>query len=189
VKEFHLPNGEHCEVMDIRHFVNQLRKQNINFVEILYTQYNWVNENYEDIWTSVFHAYKECISKYDMNKTVKSISGQTLHTLSQGLKDGKKVSNGLRLLYFLKSYLNGVDYLSSIYPDEINRAEMKRLKAIPELESDALGKKIEEDIKKLVEDFDNGEYADLSSDFSRDRLDTIMNNGILRLIRKRDDND
>ena len=38
-KEIHLANGEHCEVKDIRELVKMFKKQNINFLEILYTDY------------------------------------------------------------------------------------------------------------------------------------------------------
>ena len=36
-KEIHLANNEHCEVKDIRELVKMFKKQNINFLEILYT--------------------------------------------------------------------------------------------------------------------------------------------------------
>ena len=42
-REIHLANGEHCEVMDIRHLIDNFKKQNINFVEVLYTEYCYIN--------------------------------------------------------------------------------------------------------------------------------------------------
>ena len=57
-KELHLPNGEHCEVKDIREFVKNLYKQNINFVEVLFTDYKVINELYKDLWYEVFYEYR-----------------------------------------------------------------------------------------------------------------------------------
>ena len=45
--EIHLANEEHCEVKDIREIVNMFKKQNINFVEILFTEYKWINPLYQ----------------------------------------------------------------------------------------------------------------------------------------------
>ena len=39
------PNGEHCEIKDIREMVKNFKKQNINFTEILFTKFNWINPN------------------------------------------------------------------------------------------------------------------------------------------------
>ena len=36
--------------MDIRHLVQNFRKQNINFIEILYTNACWINYDYKEIW-------------------------------------------------------------------------------------------------------------------------------------------
>ncbi|MBQ5919289.1 MAG: nucleotidyltransferase domain-containing protein [Lachnospiraceae bacterium] len=38
-KELHLENGEHCVVKDIREILNEFKKQNVNFLEILVTDY------------------------------------------------------------------------------------------------------------------------------------------------------
>ena len=45
---------EHCEVKDIREMVNMFKKQNINFIEILYTQYKWINPTYLNLWNKYF---------------------------------------------------------------------------------------------------------------------------------------
>ena len=37
---------EHCEVKDIREFIKMFEKQNINFIEILFTEYKWVNPKF-----------------------------------------------------------------------------------------------------------------------------------------------
>ena len=37
--EYKIPNGELCNVMDIRHYINNLLKQSINFLETLFSNY------------------------------------------------------------------------------------------------------------------------------------------------------
>ena len=44
-KELHLED-EHIEVKDIRELRNMFLKQNINFIEILYTDYNKISKEY-----------------------------------------------------------------------------------------------------------------------------------------------
>lgn len=107
--EIELENGEHCDIKDIREIVKNFKKQNINYLEILFTEYYWINPIYEGIWNR-FITYRNSIVNYDINKCVQSISGQAIHTLKQGKTDGKKISNGLRLLDFLERYLSGVPY-------------------------------------------------------------------------------
>lgn len=93
-KEIHLPNDEHCEVKDIREMVKQFRKQNINFIEILFTKYKIINLRYANTWHEYFISQNESIARYDECKCLKSISGQAKHTIRQNPKDGKKISNG-----------------------------------------------------------------------------------------------
>ena len=127
-REIHLENGEHCEVKDIREIVNMFKKQNINFLEILYTEYKWLNPIYKRQWEIYFEENREIIIHYDTNKTVKSICGQAIHTLKQNPTDGKKVANGLRLLRFLENFLAGVNYSDCIVLPEEERQRIINLK-------------------------------------------------------------
>lgn len=113
VEEF---GDEKIEVKDIRLYREQLMKQNINFVEVLFTDYFYVNPKYEALFNKYFIETRELIASYDLNKTVKSISGQAEHTLLQDPTDNKKLYNGFRLKYFLEHYLNENPYLECIQP-------------------------------------------------------------------------
>ena len=124
VKELRLYNDEHCEVMNIIHLVKNFRKQNTNFIEILYTKYCWINPFYENLWKENFLNQKEYISHYDMNKCLQSICGQAISTLNQNPLDGKKCGNGRRLQYFLTRYLNGEEYSTCI---KLNNTVIKEI--------------------------------------------------------------
>ena len=98
---------EHCEVKDIREFIKMFEKQNINFIEILFTEYKWVNPKFQKLWKDYFINNKEEIARYDINQTIRSIVGQTKHTIKQNPTNGKKIANGYRLLRFLDKYTDG----------------------------------------------------------------------------------
>lgn len=121
--------------MDVRHFVNNLKKQNINFVEVLYTNYYWLNPVYNTIWIDRFLKYKDLISHYNMRRCVSSIFGQAKHTLSQNHYNGKKVGNGLRLMYFLSHYAEGEPYEKCLIPNETIRNVNRHMKSQNVLDS------------------------------------------------------
>ena len=45
-----LPNNEHLDIKDIRLYFDNFKKQNINFIEILFSPYYIVNPKYRDLW-------------------------------------------------------------------------------------------------------------------------------------------
>ena len=95
---------EHCEVKDIREMVKMFEKQNINFIETLFTEYKWVNPRFQELWDKFFIFKREAIARYDMSQAIKSIVSQTKHTIKQNPINGKKIANGYRLLRFLDKY-------------------------------------------------------------------------------------
>lgn len=104
VHEFELPNGEKCVAMDIRHLIDNLKKQNINYVEVLFTKHNWVNPDYESVWASLL-AIKEKIAFYDRNRAVQSMAHQALHTLKQDPFNDKKYAQAMYISHFLHEYI------------------------------------------------------------------------------------
>lgn len=111
-------NEEHIEVKDIREMRNMFMEQNINFIEILYTEYYILNPKYASLWQVYFVNNREVIAHYDRQKTVASIGGQLLHTLKQNPTDNKKLYNAYRLYYFLENYLNNKVYLDCLHVDQ-----------------------------------------------------------------------
>ena len=59
-----LPNNEHCDVKDIRLMFDCFRKQNVNFLEILFTEYKVMNQRYADLFKPMF-THNEMIARYD----------------------------------------------------------------------------------------------------------------------------
>lgn len=127
-KELRLENEEHIEIKDIRLFREMFMKQNINFLEILYTEYFILNPKYENLFNLYFINNREDIAHYDRGKALMSISGQLLHTLKQDQYDNKKLYNAARLYYFLEDYFKDLPYEKCLKPEGARTEELLSIK-------------------------------------------------------------
>lgn len=151
-EEIHLMNDEHCEVKDIREIINMFKKQNINFLEILFTEYKWFgNPFYKVLWEVYFTNWNEHITHYSVNKTIQSICGQAIHTIKQNPMDGKKIANGYRLLRFLEKYLTGENYRNCIVLPEEDRRVIIDLKTQVTKPNEEYGKNLIAEFEKIKE--------------------------------------
>lgn len=133
-KHLHIPRdveGEYevCECMTIQHMCANWKKQNPNFLEILFTEFFIVNPAYARQWDNFRFEWREKIARYDIRQGILSVAHQAIHTIKQNPMDGKKIGNGYRLLHLLHSYDWGNSYGSCLVPLEDERAQIKRLKA------------------------------------------------------------
>lgn len=181
-REIHLENGEHCEIKDIREIVKNFRKQNINFIEILYTDYCWVNPKYKDIWNEQYIEIRDLISHYDPLKCIESITKQALHTISQGRTNGKKISNALRFIRFLMKYIKSDSYYSCLTVPTQYAEWHRNLKKIEVLSDTLLAYNAENILTEILENIE--EYASQVRQSSQDVVDNTMNIGIIRLVKR-----
>lgn len=107
---------EHIDIKDIRLLRENFMKQNINFTELLFTEYRILNPKYEDLFNLYFVSQRENIVRFDRAKTIKSIGEQLRHTVKQNPTDNKKLYNAKRLFFFLQNYLKDKPYLECIQP-------------------------------------------------------------------------
>lgn len=70
-------NDEHIDFKDIRLYINTFRKQNINFLEILFTQYKIINPLYASEWNRLVEA-REDIAHYNPYRAVKALKGMAM---------------------------------------------------------------------------------------------------------------
>lgn|GEM_PF-3834756 len=85
--DYHFENGEICSIQDIRHFAEKgLKNQNINFLEILFTDYVVFGDNeiLYTVWNSCFNLYKEDIAGCNLPVMFKSLYGQAKHSKTYG---------------------------------------------------------------------------------------------------------
>ena len=71
-----LPNNEHIDLKDIRIMLDTFLKQNVNFIEILFTKFKVLNPKYKDLIQPLFDN-KESIARYDFNKALNCQMGMS----------------------------------------------------------------------------------------------------------------
>lgn len=118
-----LENNEHIDLKDIRLMFDCFKKQNINFVEILFTEYKILNPKYESFWQRLIDN-NELIAHYNNYVAVNCMAGMALEkykalehpypaTIDKIEKygyDGKQLSHQLRIKEFIKRYVVGEKY-------------------------------------------------------------------------------
>ena len=130
--------GEHIEVKDIRLMCQMWKKQNMNFLEILYTKFFVLNPKYADIFNQTFILYRSNISAYNIHQMIQSTIGQIKSTMKQAMAEttdpaavGKKIANCFRLCFFCNDFLenNLTHYQDAMYiSDEGTRQTLLHLK-------------------------------------------------------------
>ena len=140
-------NDEHTDWKDIRLYMETFRKQNLNFLEILFTDFYIVNPMYKEEWDRLVEA-REFIARMNPYRAVKSMKGIALekfHAMEHRYPskadivdkygyDGKQTSHQLRVWDYLRRYIAGEDYESCLHPTEslVPRImDYKRLSVIP----------------------------------------------------------
>ena len=123
-------DDEVCECMPIQHMVANWKKQNINFVEILFTPYKIINTLYEEEWNRfIVSGIKDDIAAYDIKKAVLSMANQALHTYRQNPNDFKKQMNMTRICASLHRLTEGWDYWHCIHFEDEVAEELRDIRA------------------------------------------------------------
>jgi len=124
-------NDEHIDLKDIRLMFQTFRKQNLNFMEILFTKYKIVNPMYEEYWAELVE-HNEKIAVYDpcgAVKTMKGIAMEKYHAMEHRYPakaeiidtwgyDPKQLHHLLRVREYLERYINGEKYADCLVSKE-----------------------------------------------------------------------
>ena len=122
-------NDEHIDLKDIRLYIQCFTKQNLNFLEILFTEYFITNPLYEEQWNRLVNA-REAIAHMNPYRAVKSMKGVALekyHAMEHPYPtkldliekygyDGKQVHHLIRVDDYLTRYINGESYKDCLKP-------------------------------------------------------------------------
>ncbi len=118
-----LENGEHLDAKDLRLYMDCFRKQNVNFVEVLFTEFKVVNSKYEKQWNRLVDA-REQVGRYNMRRALDCMVGMAYEKdkalchpypslvgkLEKYGYDGKQLSHCMRMYYFMTLYLASAPY-------------------------------------------------------------------------------
>ena len=126
-----LPSNEHIDIKDIRLMHDCFRGQNINWVEILFTRYKYINPEYTAIYQPMFDN-AERIAHYNNYKAVNCIAGMVFEKRKamchpyEGLRakiekygyDNKQLHHIVRCEEFLRRYIDGTPYAECLIPTD-----------------------------------------------------------------------
>lgn len=126
-------NNEHIDFKDIRLYMDMFRKQNINFIEILFTNYYIVNPKYKRYWQQLIDN-REAIGRYNPYVAIMCMAGHALEKykrLSWAYPsraeivqkygyDLKQLTHLLRIEDFLERYIAEEPYEDCIIPKNLN---------------------------------------------------------------------
>ena len=151
------PNNEHIDIKDIRLYFENFKKQNINFLEILFSEFYIINEKYHDLWDELV-ADRELVAHYNINQALRCMAGMLMEkkkalchpypTLIEKIEkygyDGKQLHHIIRMNNFIFAYGEGKPYEECLkyLP---NKEEMMKAKLNQYSLDDAL---------QMAEDFD-----------------------------------
>lgn len=174
----HRANDEHIDFKDIRLYMQTFRKQNLNFLEILFTPYKIINPRYEKDWNRLVEA-REAIAHMNRYRAVQSMKGIALekyHAMEHRYPskveiidkygyDGKQVSHLIRVYDYLLRYIAGEKYESCLIPSPYLRDKIiaYKLQEIPLDTARTEAKQYLEYIEQAVNDFsiEPGEDSDM----------------------------
>lgn len=124
-------NNEHIDFKDVRLYMECFYKQNLNFLEILFTPYFIVNGQYYDQWQRLIEA-RESIARMNEYRAVKSMKGialekyyamehaypSKLEVLAKYGYDPKQLHHLVRVDNYLTRYIGGESYEKCLVPDK-----------------------------------------------------------------------
>ena len=126
-------NEEHIDFKDIRLYMQTFRKQNLNFLEILFTPFYIINPKYKDEWMRLVNA-RESIANFNRYRGVQSMKGIALekfHAMEHPYPskidviakygyDPKQLHHLLRVEDYLERYIAGESYEKCLRPADPN---------------------------------------------------------------------
>lgn len=122
-------NDEHIDFKDIRLMLQTFKKQNLNFTEVLFTDYKIINPKYKCYWDTLIKN-REAIAHYNIYSAVKAMKGvalekyhalrhqypNKLEVLARYGYDPKQLHHLLRVEEYIYRYIKGEPYIDCLKP-------------------------------------------------------------------------
>ena len=137
-----LPSNEHVDFKDIRLMHDCFRKQNINFLEILFTKYRMMNPDYADLYQPMFDNAEEianynnyaklnclCGMVYEKAKAMEHPYPTLIDKIEKYGYDPKQLHHIVRCTSFMiDHFYYNESFKKSLYPDKLSRVMLVDLK-------------------------------------------------------------
>lgn len=188
-----LPTDEHIDIKDIRLMHECFRKQNINFIEILFTKYKYLNPVYEELYEPMFF-HREKIAHYNNYAAINCIAGMVFEkrkalchpypTIADKIEkygfDPKQLHHILRCQEFMLRYMLDEPYENCLIPRNKDiLIEIKSNCPYNVEQAVTIADKIVEAVKIYKQD-----YMDTHDVVIDKEVDEIMNNVLLNVLKK-----
>ena len=164
-------NEEHIDFKDVRNYLQTFRKQNLNFLEILYTPYKIINPLYQKEWERL-EENRDLISSLNEYRAVHSMKGLAMNKyaaiehpypskvniIAEHGYDGKQVHHLRRIEDFIERYIARKEpYEQLLHPSDNIRQELLDWKEhrYSLEETRAIADKSVEHIKQMVDKWDS----------------------------------
>lgn len=160
-------NDEHIDVKDIRLYIDTFRKQNLNFLEILFTKYFIIpNEQFKEQWNRLVKN-REAIAHYDVCKNVKAMMGvasekyfamehqypSRMGWINKFGYDPKQLHHLIRIKEYLLRYIAGEKYIDCMITNQADFLKDVKLGYYNLEEARELSTKIYNEIKETCDSF------------------------------------
>ena len=189
-------NNEHIDWKDIRLYMETFRKQNLNFLEILFTPYKQLNPLYKEQWNRLIAA-REYIARMNPWRAVKSMKGIALEKyfamehdypskvdiLAQYGYDPKQLHHLLRVGEYLERYIAGEPYQDCLHPHFPEHLKSVKLGKYNLDEARVIGKEAINHITQVADDF-CAKYEDCEDAAMRALLEDVQYNIIRIAVQK-----
>lgn len=193
-------NEEHTDWKDVRLYMETFRKQNLNFLEILFTDYYIVNPMYKEEWDRLIAA-GEFIARMNVYRAVKCMKGIALekyHAMEHRYPakidiidrygyDGKQVSHLIRVYDYLQRYIKGEPYKDCLVPSKELRKLIMDYKMLNVFDLDHARVEAKQYLDMIVELADEfcSNHADYEEAWICDLLEDVSYN-IMRISVERE---
>ena len=192
-------NDEHIDFKDVRLYMETFRKQNLNFLEILFTPFQIINPMYADEWNRLIEN-REAIARMNEFRAVKSMKGIALEKfyamehrypskadiIDKYGYDGKQVSHLIRVDDYLERYIKGEAYESCLRPTESKREEIMDFKLLDRFslaEARVRALEVKAHVEKMADEFCEGK-EDYEKPEMRELLESVQTNIMKIAIKK-----
>ena len=191
-----LSNGL-CDIKDIRLMMNCWKKQNVNFIELLFTEYRWVNPEYEKVLKPLFDN-NEKIAHYDELHAINCIKGMQMekyHALFKpypSQKDvidkygyaAKQLCHIWRLKDLISKYVDGELYANCLVPSEALRGLLINIKEYkPVLSKEQVEASAKMAIDETINLLKNYSIAPINEEINK-LMDNVTTNVIKKALKK-----
>lgn len=190
-----LDNNEHIDIKDIRTWVTMWEKENISYLEILFTKFYIINQKYEDLMEKLI-SWRNKISRMNKIATVKCMGGMSrekIHALKHPYPnavsklekygyDPKQLHHICRINELLKRYISGESLDTAYIPKDINYLMEIKKGVLSEEEATNLAISVDTETLEIVNKFSEENSVSVDMD-TKNFLYDIKREIITRYLR------